>query len=62
MPSEFKVIEENYNKNIHKKRSMVSTFEEKVNDALRAGYKLINSQCLITGMYRAYVAFLVREN
>ena len=62
MPTEFKVIEENYNKKIHKKRSIISTFEEKVTEALTAGYKLVNSQCLFSGPYRSYIAFLTREN
>ena len=62
MPPEFKVIIEDYNKEIHKKRSLSSTFEEKVNDALKAGYKVINSQLVISGIYRSFIAYMVRGN
>ncbi|MFX0004133.1 MAG: hypothetical protein ACFE9C_08115 [Candidatus Hodarchaeota archaeon] len=61
MPPEFKVVIEEYNKDIHKKRALSSTFEEKVNDALRAGYKIVNSQLIISGMSRSFIAYLVRE-
>ncbi|MFX1410070.1 MAG: hypothetical protein ACFFA6_06940 [Promethearchaeota archaeon] len=62
MPPEFKVIIEDYKKEIHKKRSLSSTFEEKVNDALRAGYKVINSQLIISGISRSFIAYMVRGN
>ena len=62
MPQEFKVLIEEYNKNIHKERALSSTFEEKVNDALRAGFKVINSELVISGVSRSFIAYLVREN
>lgn len=62
MTQEFKVIIDSYKKDIHKKRSLSSTFEEKVNDALRAGYKIINAQYSVSGMLRSYIGFLVRES
>jgi len=61
MQPEFKVVIDEYNRDIHKKRALSSTFEEKVNDALRAGYKIINSQLVISGMSRSFIAYLVRE-
>jgi hypothetical protein len=61
MPSEFKVLMEEYDKDIHKKRTLSGTFEEKVNEALKAGYKVINSQLVISGVSRSFIAYMVRE-
>ncbi|MFW9968940.1 MAG: hypothetical protein ACFFDF_01985 [Candidatus Odinarchaeota archaeon] len=62
MPPEFKVVIEEYNKEIHKKRALSSTFEEKVMDALKAGFKVINAELVISGISRSFIAYMVREN
>lgn len=63
MPQEFKVICEVFDKKVHKDESqLIAAFENKVNEATKAGWKVTNCNFYINPrLLRMYHAFLVRD-
>ena len=61
IPQELLVVSETYNKDVHKKTSMIDTFQDKVNEKLKAGYRVVNCTRNVSGPFPVYVAFLVRD-